>query len=128
MAFISIEEANGYVRRCLSYKESYQSSLEGPEEDYNFEERYFASPLISFVFNKQEIDAMFANTDADSLRVYYGARTTGEPTIVLVAAKVINPSVENTLVNGAIETPIPPTQGRGGGGKGDFNILIDNVA
>ena len=78
---------------------------------------YYSSGLISFIFTKDRIDALFQGTTANALRIYYGAHSDGHPTMVIVASNV---STENKTADNKVDPvgvvraeqhPDPPTGG-----------------
>lgn len=55
--------------------------------------RFFSADEISFVFEKSDLDDLFEqNPSANALRIYYGSRADGTPTLILVAARLFQSS------------------------------------
>jgi hypothetical protein len=55
--------------------------------------KFYGAEEISFVFEKRDLDQLYEqNPSADALRVYYGRRADGTPTVILVAARLFETS------------------------------------
>jgi hypothetical protein len=94
--------------------------------------KYHSSELISFIFKKDRIDAMFQyDNDANALRIYYGAHSNGDPTLVLVPCQVSEDetSVINKLAGAAdrVEQHPKPKTGSGGFGLVGFDLENDPI-
>jgi hypothetical protein len=95
---------------------------------------YHSSGLISFIFTKERIDALFQyQNDANALRIYYGAHSNGDPTLVLVPCQVSEDetSVINKLAGAAAEDRVEqhpkPKTGTGGSGFMGFDLENDPI-
>jgi hypothetical protein len=90
------EEAESYVKKYMDLQDALRNSGALDQVTNEASRAYFSSNIISFVFEKYRVDALFSdNPNADALRIYYGAHDNGEPTIVIVSAQM---NVENALV------------------------------
>jgi hypothetical protein len=124
------EEAESYIRNYMALQDSLRAS-NGLEQVENPEARaYYNTDYISFVFEKNRIDALFAShPEADALRIYYAAHSNGDPTLVLVLAQM---NVNNTLFSNMSATDTreqwPGGKGtRGGGGISGFDLDKDPI-
>ena len=65
---------------------------------------YYEAKEISFLFEKQGLDDLFAaNPTADALRVYYASHNDGTPSVILVAARIIESDKPQTSVINMID-------------------------
>lgn len=82
---------------------------------------YETHGFISFIFKKQRIDELFQDqTDANALRIYYGAHHDGEPTLVIVPCMVSSDGkqAQNKIRKGETVTEADPSgdaEASGGG-------------
>ncbi len=129
---ISKSAADSFVNEYLQIL-SVLGNPEGSSETQNAKaQRYFSSGLISFIFSKERIDALFAaNTQANALRIYYGAHTDGEPTLVLITCDLNATDKHINLLTPQFLTveqhPEPRTSNRSGLTEGGFDLANDPI-
>lgn len=79
---ISKADANTEIRKFLEIKEEYdpQNQSQLSQSANNF----MTSTLVSFAFYKDQLDSLFNSVqDANGFRIYFGADSSGAPTLVV---------------------------------------------
>jgi len=66
---------------------------------------YYESNILSFVFYKDQLDALFAAVQANAIRIYYAADASGNPTLVIYPCYI---SADETQVENK-DAPSGPT-------------------
>lgn len=110
---ISRDNANTEVRRFLRTL--------GELTDPNFinqlsyeAQQFFAPRYVSFVFYKDQLDALYNNVDANAYRVYFAQKGNSRPSIVIVPCNINDDEteVENRIAafgDPGNQYPIPQT-------------------
>jgi len=109
---IPTKEADELIKRFLRIQE--ELTKEGVLKNFSADvQQYFADKFVSFVFYKDQLDALFKdlNGEANAVRVYYGAHEKGFSTMVITPCK-LNPDNEYEVTNivppnGPIQYPPP---------------------
>ncbi len=100
---ISREEINADVKKYVELQNEIIPLLDGTIS--NEAKTYYEAKEISFLFRKAGLDELFeANPSADALRVYYASHADGTPSVILVAAELVEsqnepPGVINRLAS-----------------------------
>jgi hypothetical protein len=68
---------------------------------------YVSSNHLSFVFYKDQLDALFSTVDANAYRVYLAAKSSGQPSLVIVPCEL---SADEYSVSNRLSTAVPPGQ------------------
>jgi hypothetical protein len=122
-------EGESYIKEYLRLQEELlqlQDLMQSSSENLK---NYHQSGLISFIFTKERIDTLFQNSnDSNALRIYYGAHTDGEPTLVLVPCQVssVGPSAFNKIMGIELSVDQHPEPQTGKGGRTSINFDLDN--
>ena len=105
--FVSIDEANSDVERYLQV----QDVLTNPkflDSLPDHAQLYLKDKLLSFVFYKDQIDAMFkASPGANALRIYNGAHFQKGYEVKIAVASYLNPADETYVANRIVLPPGP---------------------
>ena len=109
---IPTKEADELIKRFLRIQE--ELTKEGALKNFSADvQQYFADKFVSFVFYKDQLDALFKDLkdEANAVRVYYGAHEKGFSTMVITPCK-LNPDNEYEVrnivpPNGPIQYPPP---------------------
>lgn len=127
-------EGETYIKEYLHLKNELLKLQELVQSSNEKLKKYYISEQNSFIFTKDRIDAMFQyGNDANALRIYYGAHSNGEPTLVLVPCQVSEDesSVVNKLAGAAagdrVEQHPKPKTGTGGSGFIEFDLENDPI-
>ncbi len=125
-------EGETYIKEYLRLKNELLQLQELMQSSNDKLKKYYSSEQNSFIFTKDRIDAMFLyGNDANALRIYYGAHSNGEPTLVLVPCLVSEDelSVVNKVAGAAnrVEQHPKPKTGTGGSGFIEFDLENDPI-
>jgi hypothetical protein len=99
-SIIKKKDANDEVRNYLKIQKEAKTKkcFDKLPSGSPAEKFYNQAQEISFYFEKDKVLYLMSKPGAEFLRVYYGAKSTGEPTIILTAAKTGN-SIHNIITS-----------------------------
>lgn len=100
-SIISKKDLNQEVRNYFKIQKEARDKkkcFDKLDKDSPAEQFYKKAEEISFYFEKEKVQYLLSKPGTEFLRVYYGARENGDPTIILVAAKTGN-SIDNIITS-----------------------------
>ena len=96
---ISKADANNEIKKYLEIKEEYDTqkgNIQFSESTAN----YFNSPILSFAFYKDQLDSLFNSVeDANAFRIYFGADSSGVPTLVIYPCTITEDEYSYSAMN-----------------------------
>ena len=132
---VTFDQANQYIESYVNLQTQLTepSRLDGLEQNVL---NYYNSNLTSFVFTRDKINQLLNDSDANALRIYYGAQSNGFATLVLVGCKKDGVNFQNVFpalavssgVGAAEETPVTPPHIVGPGPKRKPDIRNDDFS
>lgn len=126
---IQKSEGESYIKEYLRLQEELMQLQDLMQSFSNELKNYHQSGLISFIFTKDRIDELFQTSNgADALRIYYGAYTDGEPTLVLVPCRVSpdGPIAYNKIMGVELMADQHPEPKTSKGGRSSMSFDLDN--
>ena len=123
---ISRSDANDEIRNFIEIRE--EANDAGVFENLSQKAKYyFESNTLSFVFYKNQLDYLFSTVNANAYRVYFAAKDSGAPTVVIVPCELSpdESSVENRLPSDSASGNQYPDEEGTGFNKSSFDIALE---
>jgi hypothetical protein len=103
---ISRRDANDEIRQFLKIRAEIFDSID-IDELSDAAGKFLSSDLVSFVFYKDQLDALFATVSANTYRVYLAADAYGYPTLVVIPCQL---SADETSMHNVLSASEGPGQ------------------